>query len=131
MAESVKNAQLKNLPCPFPSFGPQDSNEQEQVPFPPSPAITEEKREGGDLNPRSSEEPSSFSGRRSNSFSSLGRAIPSRYPFAFRRPAHHEWAMSLRRMAAAGTQEVLYNDYHVTKGRGIIDLRIQRAACAR
>ena len=47
--------------------------------------ITEE-----DFNPSSSEEsqPSSFSGRASNSFSAtLGQPIPSCYPFAFRHPA--------------------------------------------
>jgi hypothetical protein len=118
MAEGDKNAPLKNLPYPFPGFGPRDSNEQEQIPFPPSPAVPEgsaggrddddegveiegdivvevedegEEEEGEeeeeDLNPRSSEEPSSFSGRASNSLSSLGQPIPSRYPFAFRHPA--------------------------------------------
>ena len=40
-----------------------------------------------DFNPWSSEEPSSFSGHASNSLSSLGQPIPSRYPFAFRHPA--------------------------------------------
>ena len=122
MVEGDKNAPLKNLPYPFTGFGPRDSNEQEQVPFPPSPAVPEESaggrdddddddddeeevevegdivvevEDGGeeeeeeeeDFNPRSSEEPSSFSGRASNSLSSLGQPIPSRYPFAFRHPA--------------------------------------------
>jgi hypothetical protein len=116
MAEGEKNAPLKNLPYPFPGFGPRDSSEQEQIPFPPSPAVPEgsvggrdeeeeeieiegdivvevEGEDGGeeeveeDFNPRSSEEPSSFSGRASNSLSSLGQPIPSRYPFAFRHPA--------------------------------------------
>ena len=44
----------------------------------------EEEGEEGEINPRSSEEPSSFSGRASNSLSSLGQPIPSRYPFALR-----------------------------------------------
>jgi hypothetical protein len=115
MVEGEKNAPLKNLPYPFPGFGPRDSSEQEQIPFPPSPAVPEESAGGrrddeveeeveGDIavevevkveeegeeeeiNPRSSEEPSSFSGRASNSLSSLGQPIPSRYPFAFRHPA--------------------------------------------
>jgi hypothetical protein len=117
MAEGEKNAPLKNLPYPFPGFGPRDSSEQEQIPFPPSPAVPEEsagghdddeveeevegdivveveddegeeeEEEEEDINPRSSEEPSSFSGRASNSLSSLGQPIPSRYPFAFRHPA--------------------------------------------
>ena len=122
MAEGDKNAPLKNLPYPFPGFGPRESSEQEQIPFPPSPAVPEESAGGhgeeeeevgveveGDIvvevddeeeeeeeeeeegeeefNPRSSEEPSSFSGRASNSLSSLGQPIPSRYPFAFRHPA--------------------------------------------
>jgi hypothetical protein len=116
MAEGEKNAPLKNLPYPFPGFGPRDSNEQEQIRFPPSPAVPEgsaggcdeeeeeieiegdivvevEDEDGGeeeveeDFNPWSSEEPSSFSGRASNSLSSLGQPIPSRYPFAFRHPA--------------------------------------------
>jgi hypothetical protein len=117
MAEGEKNAPLKDLPYPFPGFGPRDSIEQEQIPFPPSPAIPEEsagghdddeekvegegdivaaveddegeeeEEEEGELNPRSSEEPSSFSGRASNSLSSLGQPIPSRYRFAFRHPA--------------------------------------------
>ena len=122
MAEGEKNAPLKNLPYPFTGFGPRDSNEQEQIPFPPSPAVPEgsagghdddddeeieiegdivvevededegeeeedEEEEEEDFNPRSSEEPSSFSGRASNSLSSLGQPIPSRYPFAFRHPA--------------------------------------------
>jgi hypothetical protein len=117
MAEGEKNAPLKDLPYPFPGFGPRDSIEQEQIPFPPSPAVPEEsagghdddeekvegegdivaaveddegeeeEEEEGELNPRSSEEPSSFSGRASNSLSSLGQPIPSRYRFAFRHPA--------------------------------------------
>ncbi len=116
VAEGDKNAPLKDLPYPFPGFGPRDSSEQEQIPFPPSPAVPEDSAEGhgddeeeevvevegdivveveeegeeeeeGDLNPRSSEEPSSFSGRASNSLSSLGQPVPSRYPFAFRHPA--------------------------------------------
>ena len=116
MVEGDKNSPIKNLPYPFPGFGPRDSNEQEQIPFPPSPAVPEEspgghdddeeevevegdivvevedegeeeEEEEEDINPRSSEEPSSFSGRASNSLSSLGQPIPSRYPFAFRHPA--------------------------------------------
>jgi len=113
MAEGGKDAPLKDLPYPFPGFGPRESSEQEQVPFPPSPPVPddegvegehdgeqegvegdvvlevegEEEGEEADFNPRSSEEPSSFSGRASNSLSSLGQPIPSRYPFAFRHPA--------------------------------------------
>ena len=41
MAEGEKNAPLKDLPYAFPGFGPRDSNEQEQIPFPPSPAVPE------------------------------------------------------------------------------------------
>ncbi|KAN0115718.1 hypothetical protein V8E52_006664 [Russula decolorans] len=101
-----------DLQYPFPGFGLRDSSEQEQIPFPPSPAIPEEsagghddneeegegdivveveddegeeeEEEEGNINPRSNEEPSSFSGRASNSLSSLGQPIPSRNPFAFR-----------------------------------------------
>jgi len=106
VAEGDKNAPLKNLPSPFPGFGPRDSSEQEQVPFPPSPAVPEESAEGhdddeeeeevevegdivveieeegeeGDFNSRSSEEPPLFSGRASNSLSSLVQPIPSCYP---------------------------------------------------
>ncbi|KAF8494391.1 hypothetical protein F5888DRAFT_1805571 [Russula emetica] len=36
MAEDDKNAPLKNLPYSFPGFGPRDSGEQQQIPFPPS-----------------------------------------------------------------------------------------------
>jgi hypothetical protein len=36
MAEGDKNTSLKTLPYPFPGFGPRDSSEQEQIPFPPS-----------------------------------------------------------------------------------------------
>ncbi|KAF8497819.1 hypothetical protein F5888DRAFT_1906594 [Russula emetica] len=111
--EGDKNAPLENLPYPFLGFGPRDSSEQEQIPFPPSPAVPEEsagshyddevevegdivvevedegeeEEEEEEINPRSSEEPSSFSGRASNSLSSLGQPIPSHYPFAFRHPA--------------------------------------------
>ncbi|KAI9456816.1 hypothetical protein BJY52DRAFT_1187652 [Lactarius psammicola] len=115
--EGGKNAPIKNLPYPFPGFGPRESSEQEQVPFPPSPGLPDEGEEGdhdgegegeegeeGDIvvevdkegeevefeeeeaQPRTSEEPSSFSGRASNSLSSLGQPIPSRYPFSFRHP---------------------------------------------
>src|SRR6266478_1708218 len=106
VAEGDKNAPLKNLPSPFPGFGPRDSSEQEQVPFPPSPAVPEESAEGhdddeeeeevevegdivveieeegeeGDFNSRSSEEPPLFSDRASNSLSSLVQPIPSCYP---------------------------------------------------
>jgi len=48
MAEGGKNSPLKNLPYPFPGFGPRDSNEQEQIPFPPSPAVPEENPVGHD-----------------------------------------------------------------------------------
>jgi hypothetical protein len=41
MAEGDKNAPVKNIPYPFPGFGPRDSSEQEQIPFPPSPAVPE------------------------------------------------------------------------------------------
>ena len=117
MTEGDNNAPLKNLPYPLPGFGPhvQDSNEREQVPFPPSPAVPEESTRGHDddeeeaevegdiilevedegeeveveedFNLRSSEEPSSFFGRTSNSLSSLGHPITSRYPFTFRHPS--------------------------------------------
>jgi hypothetical protein len=102
---------IKDLPYYFPGFGPRESSEQEQIPFPPSPGIPGdgveregedeeggeivvevddeaelESEEGEEAHPRTSEEPSSFSGRASNSLSSLGQPIPSRYPFAFRHP---------------------------------------------
>jgi hypothetical protein len=55
MVEGDKNAPLKNLPYPFPGFGPRvgprlprDSDEQEQIPFPPSPAVPEESVGGRD-----------------------------------------------------------------------------------
>jgi hypothetical protein len=107
MAEGDKSAPLRNLPDPFPGFGrigPRDSNEQEQIPLPPSPdghddeeeevageiAVEvevegkgeEEEEEEEDINPWSSEEPSSLSGYASNSLSSLGQPIPSHCPFA-------------------------------------------------
>ena len=47
MAEG-KNAPPKNLPYPFPGFGPRDSNEQEQIPFLPSPAVPEGSAGGCD-----------------------------------------------------------------------------------
>ena len=109
--EGGKAIPIKDIPYPFPGFGPRESSEQEQIPFPPSPGIPDdgaegegedeeggevvvevddeaelESEEGGEAQPRSSEEPSSFSGRASNSLSSLGQPIPSRYPFAFRHP---------------------------------------------
>jgi hypothetical protein len=102
---------VKNQPYPFPGFGPRESSEQEQIPFPPSPGLPDDGAEGDhegegeeeeegevvvevdddeevefEQEPRSSEEPSSFSGRASNSLSSLGQPVPSRYPFAFRHP---------------------------------------------
>ena len=110
---------LKDLPYPFPGFGPRESSEQEQIPFPPSPGLPSESEageHGGDVEAagegadivvrveedlegeeeeeeeeeetrrRTSEDPSSFSGRASNSLSSLGQPIPSRYPFSFRHP---------------------------------------------
>ncbi len=111
MAED-KNAPFEDLPYLFPDFGPRDSSEQEKIPFLLSPAIPEESvrgRDDGDeeevgvegditvkveeekeeesFNPRSSEEPSSFSDRASSLLSSLGQPIPSRYPFTFRHPA--------------------------------------------
>ncbi|KAI0299996.1 hypothetical protein B0F90DRAFT_1926006 [Multifurca ochricompacta] len=111
ITEGGKNAPLKKLPYPFPGFGPRESSEQEQIPFPPSPSLPDEGEEGkhdddeqgedqdeGEIvvevdageeeeaQPRTSEEPSSFSGRASNSLSSLGQPIPSRYPFSFRHP---------------------------------------------
>jgi hypothetical protein len=115
--EGGKPAPIKDLPYPFPGFGPRESSEQEQIPFPPSPGVPDEgeeadhdgegegEEEEGEIivevddegeevefeeeeaQPRTSEEPSSFSGRASNSLSSLGQPIPSRYPFSFRHPA--------------------------------------------
>jgi hypothetical protein len=102
MADGDNNASLKTLPYPFPGFGPRDSSEREQIPFPPSPAVPEERAGGCDheeikvegdivvevkddgeeeeeeeeeIHPRSSEELSSFSGRASNSLSSLSTAV--------------------------------------------------------
>ena len=43
----------------------------------------EEEEEEEDINPHSSEEPSSFSGHASNLLSSLGQPIPSHYSFVF------------------------------------------------
>ena len=86
-----------------------DSNEQEQIPFSPSLTVPRESVEGhddevqvevdievevedegeeeeeGDLNPRSSKEPLSFSGRHGapNSLSSLGPPVPSHCPSRF------------------------------------------------
>jgi hypothetical protein len=104
---------VKNMPYPFPRFGPRESSEQEQIPFPPSPGLTndgaegdhegkgegEEEKEGeivvevdddeeveSEQESSSREEPLSFSGRAFNSLSSLGQPISSRYPFAFRHP---------------------------------------------
>jgi hypothetical protein len=45
IVEGGKNAPLKDLPYPFPGFGPRDSSEQEQIPFPPSPAVPDEGAE--------------------------------------------------------------------------------------
>ncbi|KAI9439198.1 hypothetical protein H4582DRAFT_2119755 [Lactarius indigo] len=114
--EGGKHAPIKTLPYPFPGFGPRESSEQEQIPFPPSPGLPDEgegehdgedegeEGEEGDIvvevddegeevefeeeeaQPRTSDEPSSFSGRASNSLSSLGQPIPGRYPFSFRHP---------------------------------------------
>jgi hypothetical protein len=105
-------APIKNLPYPFSGFGSRDSTEKEQIPFPPSPGLiegeggehgdeegdeghdivvhvedeVEEEEEEEETRRRTSEDPSSFSGRASNSLSSLGQPIPSRYLFAFRHP---------------------------------------------
>ena len=116
MVEGDNNAPLKDLPYPFPGSSTRDSNDHEQVSFPHSPAVPgesagghgddeedgeiegdivievedegeEEEEVGEDFNPRSSEEPSSFSGRASNSLSSLGQPIHSRFLFTFRHPA--------------------------------------------
>ena len=48
MAKGEKNAPLKNLPYPFTGFGPRDSGEQEQIPFPPSSVVPEESAGGRD-----------------------------------------------------------------------------------
>ncbi|KAI0263628.1 hypothetical protein BC834DRAFT_844491 [Gloeopeniophorella convolvens] len=95
-------------PYPFTGFGARESGEQEQIPFPPSPGLPdegsqheeeeeeeeeeealeeaeEEEEEEEERQPRTSEDPSSFSGRASNSLSSLGQPLPPRYPFTFRR----------------------------------------------
>ncbi|KAI0065128.1 hypothetical protein BV25DRAFT_1836476 [Artomyces pyxidatus] len=95
-------------PYPFPGFGPKKSDSDlEQIPFPPSPGLPDEDAEETpedeevdddddddeyeeveeeEAEPRTSGEPSSFSGRASNSLSSLGQPVPSRYPFHFRHP---------------------------------------------
>src|SRR5258708_7030624 len=39
MAEGCKSAPLKNLPYPFPAFGPQYANHHEHIPFPPPPPV--------------------------------------------------------------------------------------------
>ncbi|KAF8497809.1 hypothetical protein F5888DRAFT_1803273 [Russula emetica] len=112
MAEDDKNAPPKKLPYPFSGFGPRDSSEQEQIPFLPSPTVpeesaishdeeeeeveveedievevddeSEEEEEEEEINPRSSEEPSLFSGLRGGSMSSTGSSTGSP-PFAFSR----------------------------------------------
>ena len=68
MAEGDKEVPHKDLPFPFPGFGLRDSSEQERIPFPPSPAVghdVDEEGGGGEINHRSSGEPS-FSGRAPN-----------------------------------------------------------------
>ncbi|TFY58149.1 hypothetical protein EVG20_g8264 [Dentipellis fragilis] len=102
----AKDAPLMKLPYPFAGFGAkkEDSeSEKDQIPFPPSPGLPDEDHgeetheedfeEGQELEyeteerePRTSEDPSSFSGHATNSLSSLGQPIPSRYPFQFRHP---------------------------------------------
>jgi hypothetical protein len=117
--EGDKNAPLKNLPYHFPDFGPRDSGEQEQIPFPPSPAVPEESAGGHDkeneevevegdvvvevddegkeekkeeeIKSRSSEEAPSFSGRASNLLWSLGQH-PSRY-LSVTLPSPSPWAV--------------------------------------
>ncbi|KAI0320240.1 hypothetical protein OF83DRAFT_631016 [Amylostereum chailletii] len=92
-----KDAPITTLPYPFTGFGvKREEPSQEQIPFPPSPGLPgeedeespegEEEYEEEEAEPRTSEDPSSFSGRQSNSMSSLGQPIPSRYPFQFRHP---------------------------------------------
>ncbi|TFY76339.1 hypothetical protein EWM64_g7670, partial [Hericium alpestre] len=106
-SEPAKDGPLMQLPYPFTGFGvkkEESESEQEQIPFPPSPGLPDEESSGtpeeveveaefdsGELGyerePHSSAEPSSFSGRGSNSMSSLGQPIQPRYPFQFRHPA--------------------------------------------
>jgi hypothetical protein len=47
MTEGDKNIPLKNLRYPFPGFGLRDSSEQEQIPFPLSPAVPEAEESAG------------------------------------------------------------------------------------
>ncbi|KAI0044572.1 hypothetical protein FA95DRAFT_1562103 [Auriscalpium vulgare] len=102
---SVKEAVQQKGPYPFTGFGAKKSeSDLEPIPFPPSPGLPDDDAEGApgddegiqyeidyeeeeeEAEPRTSGEPSSFSGRASNSLSSLGQPIPSRYPFHFRHP---------------------------------------------
>ncbi|KAJ3772517.1 hypothetical protein FB446DRAFT_48638 [Lentinula raphanica] len=110
------SAPLMKLPYPFTASGAaQVSSDDEKIPFPPSPSVQsfkesssgtksrskgdsgtteEEEEEDGDEEEEevdsgaqtTSEEPSSGSGRASNSMSSLGHPVSSRYPFQFRHP---------------------------------------------
>lgn len=99
---------LQKLPYPFTGYGAQVSSE-DVIPFPPSPVPPEEQHSGGDTSGSHDEQvegeeavvtdPSdglegeleesdvpSDDRRTSESMSSLGRPIVSRYPFQYRRP---------------------------------------------
>ncbi|KAF9074125.1 hypothetical protein BDP27DRAFT_1214782 [Rhodocollybia butyracea] len=102
------SAPLMKLPYPFTAPGvAQVSSDDEKVPFPPSPSVPshktpssgtkrrgrgreedeeEDEDEEEESGVNTSEDPSSSSGRASNSMSSLGHPVSSRYPFQFRHP---------------------------------------------
>lgn len=112
---------LKKLPYPFTGYGAQVSSE-DVIPFPPSPVPPEEEHSGdaGDSHGEEGEEAVvtdsgdglegeleesdvQSSGRRtSESMSSLGRPVVSKYPFQYRRPGRGG-SMSSASQVVSGT----------------------------
>ncbi|KAI0086063.1 hypothetical protein BDY19DRAFT_895416 [Irpex rosettiformis] len=102
---AAPSASLEKLPYPFTGHRSQVSS-QDPIPFPPSPepgdteAVTseggedEEEGEEHHSNDVESSEVTTDDRRTSGSMSSLGRPVPSRYPFSFRRPMSGRGSLS-------------------------------------
>jgi hypothetical protein len=114
---------IKNMPYPFPRVGLRENSKQEQFPLPPSPDLPDHSAEGDhegegeqgaivmevdkDEEVEFEQEPRSSA---SNSLSSLGHPILSRYPFAYHHPGYGSSISSTASLSSLGRS--VHSRYH-------------------
>ncbi|KAN0133520.1 hypothetical protein V8E53_008688 [Lactarius tabidus] len=123
---------IKNMPYPFPGFGLRENSKQEQFLLPPSPGLPDHSAEGDhegkgeqgaivvefdkDEEVEFEQEPRSSA---SNSLSSLGQPIHSRYPFAYHHPGYGSSISSTASLSSLGRAHSRYHSAFRHPGGGV------------